>query len=119
VAFLLPGGAVFQDAENGATFLLPGGSVFTGIPAQIRPPLLTNTQTFYAATISATYTITVPLLTNEQVFYAFTLDAGEAPPPAVVYAGSGNSIQRVRGGRLPQLAGRLRAAQKSERIRVN
>jgi hypothetical protein len=118
VAFLLPGGAVFQDSENGATFLLPGGSVFTGIPAQIRPPLVTNTQTFYAATLAASSTITVPLLTNGQVFYSFVVNAGEAPP-VVVYAGSGNSVQRARGGRLPQLAGRLRAAQKSERIRVN
>lgn len=70
--------AVFrQQHAPGAVF---GAQEITDFPQTVSPPLLTNTQTFYPATLTqgapppgGAQTISPPLLTNTQTFYPAVL----------------------------------------------
>ena len=112
MAYLLPGGAVFQDPLDGSSYLLPGGSVWKSPqPQTLQPPLVVNAQTFYAATITVgAVTIQPPLLVNGQIFYGPVVSVGAVPTIAVYAAADGGAI---RGARPAQESARTRAAQRS------
>ena len=108
MAYLLPGGAVFQDPLDGSSYLLPGGSVWKSPqPQTLQPPLVVNAQTFYAATITVgAITIQPPLLVNGQVFYGPAVSVGAAPAVTVYAAADGGAI---RGARPAQASAAVRA----------
>lgn len=52
----------------------------SGAAAQtLTPSLYTNTQTFFAPTVSATYNLAPALFTNTQTFYSATVISGPSP----------------------------------------
>lgn len=74
-----------EEAASGAQTLTP--SLFTNTQTfyaptvtrgavSLAPSLFTNTQTFYGPTVSATYGLTPALFTNTQTFYAATVTPG-------------------------------------------
>lgn len=74
------GSSSTSDSWVGATIALrPGAAV-----QNLDPPLLTNSQTFHAPTVSASYTLSPSLLTNGQTFHAPTVTSAVTLSPPLV-----------------------------------